>query len=418
MIFKDVTLASGKQSDIEIEAGRVIKMGKVSGTGIDCSGLVALPGLVDLHTHLREPGFEASETIASGSRAAAAGGYTAVFAMANTNPVTDTSARADWIRAVAKQEAMVDVFPIGAITKGIAGGELSEIEEMAIKSDVRVFSDDGNCLESTELMLQAMQKVKRFDGVIAQHAQAKHLTEDAQMNHSALSVELGLRGWPAMAEAEIIARDAELAIQTGARYHACHVTTAEGLDVIRWAKSKGARITAEVTPHHLLLTEELIRSFNPVYKVNPPLRGKEDVKALRAGVLDGSIDILATDHAPHSAEKKNCEWRRAANGMVGLESAAAVLIQVLSEREMDWERFVEVSSRKPAEIGGATDHGQLTEGSVANLVFIDPADKTLLLSRTHSLSSNNPWAGIELPGRVIHTIFRGDFTVREGKLAD
>jgi dihydroorotase len=267
-------------------------------------------------------------------------------------------------------------------------------------------------------MLQAMQKVKRFDGVIAQHAQAKHLTEDAQMNHSALSVELGLRGWPAMAEAEIIARDAELAIQTGARYHVCHVTTAEGLDVIRWAKSKGARITAEVTPHHLLLTEELIRSFNPVYKVNPPLRGKEDVKALRAGVLDGSIDILATDHAPHSAEKKDCEWRRAANGMVGLESAAAVLIQVLSEREMDWERFVEVSSRKPAEIGGATDHGQLTEGSVANLVLIDPADKTLLSSKTHSLSSNNPWAGIELPGRVIHTIFRGEFTVRGGKLVD
>jgi len=418
MIFKDVTLASGKQSDIEIEAGRVVKIGKVSGTGIDCSGLVALPGLVDLHTHLREPGFEASETIASGSRAAAAGGYTAVFAMANTNPVTDTSARADWIRAVAKQNAVVDVFPIGAITKGIAGGELSEIEEMAIKSDVRVFSDDGNCLESTELMLQAMQKVKRFDGVIAQHAQAKHLTEDAQMNHSALSVELGLRGWPAMAEAEIIARDAELAIQTGARYHVCHVTTAEGLDVIRWAKSKGARISAEVTPHHLLLTEELIRSFNPVYKVNPPLRAKEDVKALRAGVLDGSIDILATDHAPHSAEKKNCEWRRAANGMVGLESAAAVLIQVLSEREMDWERFVEVSSRKPAEIGGATDHGQLTEGSVANLVLIDPADKTFLSSKTHSLSSNNPWAGIELPGRVIHTIFRGEFTVRGGKLVD
>ena len=419
MILKQVTLQDGTRCDIELAGNRIVRVGSIAGEGVDCSGLVALPGLVDLHTHLREPGFEESETIRSGSRAAAAGGYTAVFAMANTNPVTDTAARADWIANEGSQVGLVEVFPIGSITKNLAGKELSDIEAMASSlSKVRVFSDDGHCLEDEELMRQAMIKVKSFDGVIAQHAQDSKLTIGSQMNDSDLSVELGLTGWPARAEADVIARDAQLAIETGARIHICHVTTAEGLEVVRWAKTKGARLTAEVTPHHLMLTEELVRTLNPVYKVNPPLRTREDVLELRKGLLDGSIDIMATDHAPHSIEKKSCEWHAAANGMVGLESAASVLIDVLSTGQLDWNRFVDISSKKPAQIGGATKHGQLGEGFHANLCLIDPNGFTSPSAVTHSLSTNNPWAGMKLPGRIVHTIYQGKFTVKEGQLVD
>lgn len=419
MILKNVTLQNGKNADLVIENGMVEKVGSTVEEGIDCSGLMALPGLVDLHTHLREPGFEESETIASGSRAAAAGGYTAVFAMANTSPVTDSAQRAEWIFHQGQAVGLVDVFPIGAVSKNIAGIELADIEGMANSvSQVRVFSDDGNCVEDSALMREALRKVRDFGGVVAQHAQSTPLTVGAQMNQSALSVELGLKGWPAQAEADVIARDAELALETGSRLHVCHVTTAEGLDVIRWAKKKGAAITAEVTPHHLLLTEERVRTFDPVFKVNPPLRQSSDVAALRDGLLDGSIDVLATDHAPHAAEKKNCEWSRAANGMVGLESAAAVLIEVLKENGMNWEKFVEVSSSKPADIGGAHNHGRIEVGRPANLVLIDFSGHTELGIHTNSRSNNNPWAGMRLPGRVVHTIFRGKFTLKEGKLAN
>ncbi len=419
MILKQVTLQDGTRCDIQISNGQVDRIGSSLEGGIDCSGLIALPGLVDLHTHLREPGFEASETIRSGSRAAAAGGYTAVFAMANTNPVTDTAARADWILKEGSACGLVEVFPIGAITKNLAGKELSDIEKMAHSlSQVRVFSDDGHCLEDENLMRQAMMQVKEFDGVIAQHAQDSSLTIGAQMNDSDLSKELGLGGWPAKAEADVIARDAQLALETGARLHVCHVTTAEGLEAVRWAKAKGARLTAEVTPHHLMLTEELVRTLNPVYKVNPPLRSMEDVLELRKGLLDGSIDILATDHAPHSIEKKSCHWEAAANGMVGLESAASVLIEVLSAEGINWNKFAEVSSSKPAAIGGAREHGQLAEGSKANICLIDPTGYTTLSDVTNSLSTNNPWTGVKLPGRVVHTIYRGKFTVREGNVVD
>lgn len=416
MILKGVQLASGDLADIAIEHGEVTQIGKISQDGIDCQGLVALPGLVDLHTHLREPGFEQSETIESGSRAAAAGGYAAVFAMANTNPVQDTAEVCEWVLDRGVEVDLVKVQPIGAITKALAGKELSQIAEMASsRAKVRVFSDDGNCLTNPDLMRSAILEVKKFGGVIAQHSQDHSRTVGAVMNDGELSAELGLTGWPRLAEEDIIARDAELALQTDSRLHVCHLTTEGAVDAVRWAKSKGAKITAEVTPHHLLMTEELVRSYDPVYKVNPPLRTRRDTQALRDALVDGTIDILATDHAPHSSEKKQCEWSRAAFGMLGLEVAASVLFQVLIEEGgSDWQRFVKASSQLPAQIGGLEGFGELAVGKPANLVLFDPYKRRAIGSSTHSLSSNNPWAGQELFGEVVHTIYRGRFTFRNG----
>jgi dihydroorotase len=420
MILSSVTLPSGETTDITIDNGVITAIGRAQSKGIDCSGLVCLPGLVDLHTHLREPGYESSETIETGSAAAAMGGYTAVFAMANTLPVTDSAEVAEFVFEKGQRVGLVDVQPIGAVTKRLEGKELSDLEAMALsKARVRVFSDDGNCVDDSGLMKRALIEAKRFDGVIAQHAQSHELTVGSQMNDSALSAELGLTGWPAAAEVEIIKRDIELSLELDARVHVCHITTAEGLDVVRWGKSKGAKVTAEVTPHHLMLTEELVRTLNPIYKVNPPLRLKTDTIALREGLLDGSIDILATDHAPHAAEKKSCDWSMAANGMTGLEVAASVLQQVLIEEGgQGWEMFAKVASTIPSQIGRLFHHGQIAEGGQANLVLIDPSARRLIDSTTQSLSTNNPWIGLELPGRVVHTLLRGVFTVKDGQLAN
>ena len=420
MILSSVTLPSGETTDITIDNGVITAIGRTQSKGIDCSGLVCLPGLVDLHTHLREPGYESSETIETGSAAAAMGGYTAVFAMANTLPVTDSAEVAEFVFEKGQRVGLVDVQPIGAVTKRLEGKELSDLEAMALsKARVRVFSDDGNCVDDSGLMKRALIEAKRFDGVIAQHAQSHELTVGSQMNDSALSAELGLTGWPAAAEVEIIKRDIELSLELDARVHICHITTAEGLDVVRWGKSKGAKVTSEVTPHHLMLTEELVRTLNPIYKVNPPLRLKTDTIALREGLLDGSIDILATDHAPHAAEKKSCDWSMAANGMTGLEVAASVLQQVLIEEGgQGWEMFAKVASTIPSQIGRLFHHGQIAEGRQANLVLIDPSARRLIDSSTQSLSTNNPWIGLELPGRVVHTLLRGVFTVKDGQLAN
>jgi dihydroorotase len=420
MILSSVTLPSGETTDITIDNGVITAIGRAQSKGIDCSGLVCLPGLVDLHTHLREPGYESSETIETGSAAAAMGGYTAVFAMANTLPVTDSAEVAEFVFEKGQRVGLVDVQPIGAVTKRLEGKELSDLEAMALsKARVRVFSDDGNCVDDSGLMKRALIEAKRYDGVIAQHAQSHELTVGSQMNDSALSAELGLTGWPAAAEVEIIKRDIELSLELDARVHICHITTAEGLDVVRWGKSKGAKVTSEVTPHHLMLTQELVRTLDPVYKVNPPLRLKTDTIALREGLLDGSIDILATDHAPHAAEKKSCDWSMAANGMTGLEVAASVLQQVLIEEGgQGWEMFAKVASTIPSQIGRLFNHGQIAEGRQANLVLIDPSARRLIDSTTQSLSTNNPWIGLELPGRVVHTLLRGVFTVKDGQLAN
>lgn len=415
-VLSNVTLENGQNADIAIEKGLVAEIGKL-GAGIDCSGLIALPGFVDVHTHLRQPGFDASETVLTGSKSGAAGGYTALMAMANTSPVADSAGVVEQVLELGIAAGYVQVQPIGAVTKGLEGLELAAIGSMAnSRAQVRMFSDDGNCVHDPLLMQRALQYVKGFGGVIAQHAQEPRLTEGSQMNDGALSTELGLKGWPAVAEESIIARDALLAEQTGARLHICHLTTVGAVDVIRWAKGRGIQITAEVTPHHLMLTEELVRGYDPIFKVNPPLRRKEDTLALRAAVLDGTIDVLGTDHAPHSIEKKDCEWESAAFGMVGLEHAASVLQEVIIGAGGSWELFSKVISRKPAEIAGLSNQGNLSVGSAANITLVDPSAKREISSATHSKSTNNPFAGITLPGQIIHTIYRGNFTVRDSEL--
>ena len=419
LILKNVQLPTGAGADIEIENGRITSIGSLSDSGLDCSGLIALPGFVDVHTHLREPGFEASETIVSGSRSAAAGGYTAVLAMANTNPVTDNAEIADFILDAGLAAGLVEVQPIGSVTRGLQGQELSDIAGLAAsRSSVRMFSDDGVCVFDPELMRKALIAVKKFDGVIAQHAQDPTLTVGSQMNAGALATELGLTGWPAEAEEAIIKRDAQLAEETGSRLHICHLTTAGAVEVVRWAKKRGINITAEVTPHHLLLTEELARSYDPVYKVNPPLRRTEDTVALREALLDGTIDVLGTDHAPHSAEKKECEWQNAAFGMVGLEHAASVLQEVLIGNGGSWGRFAHVLSTKPAQIASLRNQGALEVGAMANISLIDPTATRLIAKQTYSKSANNPFAGISLPGQVVHTIFQGRFTVKDSLIQE
>jgi dihydroorotase len=415
-VLSNVTLETGAIADIAIENGRISEIGKL-GSGIDCSGLMALPGFVDLHTHLRQPGFEASETVLTGSKSGAAGGYTALLAMANTSPVADSAGVVEQVLELGLAAGYLQVQPIGAVTKGLEGKELAAIGSMAnSRAKVRVFSDDGNCVHDPLLMQRALQYVKGFGGVIAQHAQEPRLTEGAQMNDGALATELGLKGWPAVAEEAIIARDALLAEQTGARLHICHLTTAGAVDVVRWAKARGIQITAEVTPHHLMLTEELVRGYDPIFKVNPPLRRTEDTLALRAAVLDGTVDVLGTDHAPHSIEKKDCEWESAAFGMVGLEHAASVLQEVILGAGGSWAQFAKVISSTPAKIAGLENQGQLKVGAEANITLLDPNAKRTIASKTNSKSTNNPFSGLTLPGQVVHTIYRGKFTVKDSEL--
>ena len=387
---------------------------------IDVEGLVLLPGLVDLHTHLREPGFESSETVLTGTRAAAFGGYTTVFAMANTSPVQDTAGVVEAVAALGRSAGYADVRPIGAVTVGLGGEQLSEIGAMAqSNAEVRVFSDDGKCVFDPLIMRRALEYVKAFGGVVAQHAQDPRLTAGAQMNEGALSAELGLGGWPAVAESSIIARDALLADHVGSRLHVCHVSTREGVDVVRWAKSRGIDITAEVTPHHLLLTEELVRGYDARFKVNPPLRTQDDVIAVREALADGTIDIVATDHAPHPVDAKETEWDQAAMGMVGLESALRVVQHTMVDSgALTWADVARIMSETPARIGGDAISGRpVAAGELANLVFYDPAPTADFT--TDSLggkSINSPFLGMPLPGRVVHTVYRGTRTLDDGAL--
>ncbi|MBA2772506.1 MAG: dihydroorotase [Nocardioidaceae bacterium] len=412
----------GPTRDLLLHDGRIADPADAptNAVTVDAAGLVALPGLVDLHTHLREPGREDSETVLTGSQAAAMGGFTAVHAMANTDPVADTAGVVEQVHNLGRVAGYVDVRPVGAVTVGLAGQRLAELGAMADSAArVRVFSDDGTCVSDAVLMRRALEYVKAFDGVIAQHAQEPRLTEGAQMNEGAMSGVLGMRGWPAVAEEAVIARDCLLAGHVGSRLHVCHVSTAGSVELIRWAKTKGWAVTAEVTPHHLMLTDELASTYDPLYKVNPPLRTAEDVDALRAGLADGTIDCVATDHAPHPTEDKECEWAAAAMGMLGLETAVSVVQHAMVDTGLlDWAAVADRMSVRPAAIGSLGDHGGTLEpGSAANVVLVDPSSlRTIDPRESVSLSRNTPYAGLELPGRVVATFLRGRATVLDGKL--
>jgi dihydroorotase len=422
ILIKGGLIAGMRESDLLVKDGVIAEIApKISNDAdevIKAKGCVLLPGFVDLHTHLREPGRENSETIATGSLAAARGGYVAVSAMANTLPVADSAAIVEQVASIGKSVGLVDVFPIGAVTKGLEGKELADLGSMAqSKAQVNVFSDDGNCVSDPLMMRRALEYVKQFDGVIAQHAQDPRLTEGAQMNEGVIASSLGLKGWPAVAEESIIARDILLANTVGARLHICHVTTKGGVEIIRWAKAQGMKVTAEVTPHHLLLTEELAESYDPIYKVNPPLRTDDDVRALRAALIDGTIDVIGTDHAPHPVESKECEWQNAAFGMVGLETAFPILFTTLIEPGlMTWDRAIEVMSSAPAVIGRYVSHGRaLAVGEPAHITVVDPkgavkVDRAELASK----SKNTPFHGMEFHGRVVATVFNGHLTHKVG----
>ena len=424
-LVKGARPVGGATTDLLLRDGVIVSIGaEASGSRaevVDADGLVALPGLVDLHTHLREPGREDAETVETGSRCAALGGFTAVHAMANTDPVADTAGVVEQVWRLGREAGLCDVAPVGAVTVGLRGERLAELGAMADSAaKVRVFSDDGHCVFDAVLMRRALEYVKAFDGVIAQHAQEPRLTEHAQMNEGALSGRLGLRGWPAVAEEAIIARDVLLAAHVGSRLHVCHVSTAGSVEILRWAKSKGWSVTAEVTPHHLLLTDDLAATYDPVYKVNPPLRTLEDTEALRDALADGTIDAVATDHAPHPVEDKESDWSDAAFGMLGLETALRVVQETMIETgRLDWAGVADRMSVRPARIGGLGGHGRpIAVGAPANLVLLDPAHRSAVdATASASLSRNNPYASIELPGLVVATFLRGRPTVLDAKLA-
>ena len=412
--INNAKLADNSVVDLEINNGVISKLGKSSGKqtdGIDATGKLLLPGLVDLHTHLREPGREDSETVLTGSQAAVAGGYTAISSMANTNPVADTAGVVEQIYRLGKEAGLCDVNPIGAVTKGLNGEQLAELGAMADSiAGVRMFSDDGKCVSDPLIMRRALEYVKTFNGVIAQHAQEPRLTINAQMNEGSVSARIGLPGWPAIAEEAIIARDILLAEHVQSRLHICHLTTAGGVELVRWAKQRGIQVTAEVTPHHLLLTDDLVENYNPIYKVNPPLRTQKDVMALREGLAEGIIDIVATDHAPHPAEDKDCEWQAAAFGMVGLETAFSVVVKTMIESKlMSWTDLADRMSVKPAQIAGYKQQGQvIAENAAANLILVDTASSWQVeRNNLKSKSKNTPFDGMNLPAVISDVIYNG-----------
>ena len=423
--INNAKLADNSVVDLEINNGVISKLSKSNGKqtdGIDASGRLLLPGLVDLHTHLREPGREDSETVLTGSQAAVAGGYTAISSMANTNPVADTAGVVEQIYRLGKEAGLCDVNPIGAVTKGLNGEHLAELGAMADSiAGVRIFSDDGKCVSDPLIMRRALEYVKTFNGVIAQHAQEPRLTINAQMNEGSVSARIGLPGWPAIAEEAIIARDILLAEHVQSRLHICHLTTAGGVELVRWAKQRGIQVTAEVTPHHLLLTDDLVENYDPIYKVNPPLRTQKDVMALREGLAEGIIDIVATDHAPHPAEDKDCEWQAAAFGMVGLETAFSVVVKTMIDSNlMSWTDLVDRMSIKPAQIAGYKQQGQtIAENSPANLILVDTAGSWQVERKNlKSKSKNTPFEGMNLPGVISDVIYNGKLVLSKGSIVN
>ncbi|MGH3789153.1 MAG: dihydroorotase [Pseudonocardiaceae bacterium] len=415
---------TGAPVDLLVRDGVIAELaGGLDGTGtdvLDGGGLIALPGLVDLHAHLREPGREDAETIATGSAAAALGGYTAVFAMANTDPVADTAVVVEHVYRRGREAGLVDVYPVGAVTAGLCGERLAELGAMAASAAaVRMFSDDGVCVHDSLLMRRALEYTRGLGGVVAQHAEDPRLTAGAQANEGEIAARLGLAGWPAAAEESIVARDCLLARDAAAALHVCHVSTAGTVELLRWAKQRGIRVSAEVTPHHLMLTDERLAGYDPVNKVNPPLRTAADVAALRAALVEGIVDCVATDHAPHAAQDKDCEWPAARPGMLGLQTALSVVVATMvGPGLLDWRGVARVMSERPARIGGATDQGRpIAVGQPATLMLVDPdATWTVHGAQLASLADNTPYEGMELPGRVVLTVLRGEITTEDGKV--
>ncbi|HRA74739.1 MAG TPA: dihydroorotase [Propionicimonas sp.] len=418
-LITGATTADGRRGDLFIVDGRFADPADAPG-GIerfDADGLLALPGLVDLHTHLREPGREDAETVATGTEAAARGGFTCVHAMANTDPVTDTAEAAEYLAELGEREGHCQVVPVGAVTKGLAGEELAELGLMAgSRARVRLFSDDGRCVSDSLLMRRALTYVKPFGGIIAQHSQDPRLAGPGACCHeSEISGRLGLPGWPSQAESVIVARDVQLAELAGSRLHVCHVSTAESIEVIRWAKRRGIAVTAEATPHHLLLDTSFVEGYDTTFKVNPPLRTSEHVTALREALADGTVDTVGTDHAPHARQDKDHPFDIALPGMLGLEQALAVVMEVMvNTGAMDWPTLVERMSATPARLAQLPGQGRpVAVGEPANLVLVDPSARAVVdKDASASRSRNNPYHGRDLPDPVVATLWRGEFSYR------
>ena len=403
-------------ADVAVQGGVVVEVGEqlTSGRTIDASGCVVAPGFVDLHAHLREPGKEEAETIETGSRAGAKGGYTALVAMPNTDPPQDSVAVIDFVREQGKRAGLVEVVPSGCITLGRQGETLAPMAELAA-AGVRIFTDDGNGVQDELLMRRAMEYAKGLGVTLAQHCEVATLTKGAVMNECQCCTSLGLPGWPSIAEELMVFRDIELVRLTGARVHFLHLSTARSVELVRAAKRDGLPITAEVTPHHLSLDETRLTTFNTVFKVNPLLRSLADIAALRAGIVDGTIDALATDHAPHPRRDKELTLDQAPPGMLGLETALGVALGVL---DVSLTQLVRIMSIHPAQIAGIADrHGRDIEpGAPANLVVFDPNATWQVEPETlASKSRNTPYVGMTLRGKVRHTIFNGDITVLHGE---
>jgi hypothetical protein len=419
LLIKNIRLyGEGEPTNVLICGGVIDAIGpEVQADGaetIDGGGKVLLPGLVDMHVHLREPGREDTETIESGSKAAAKGGFTAVFTMANTTPVTDQPIIAESVWAKSQALGLCDVHPVGSITKGLEGKSLTEFGMMA-RSDakVRMFSDDGKCVQNPQLMRRALEYAKGMDVLLAQHAEDDRMTGGSSAHEGENAARLGLRGWPRVAEESIVARDALLARDYGNRVHICHASTQGTVELLQWAKEHDIPLTAEVTPHHLLMTDDKLRTYDGLFRVNPPLREQRDTEALRQALLDGTIDCVATDHAPHGSEDKCVEFENARPGMLGLESSLAVIAKLFVETGLaDWRFIARVMSERPAEITRLPGHGRPLEvGEPANLTIVDPqhhwvSDSAQLASK----SQNTPYAGEEFGARVTHTILRGSVT--------
>lgn len=417
----------GESADVLVRDGVIAEIGAVGSVTastnadiLDLPGQVLLPGLVDMHVHLREPGREDAETITTGSAAAARGGFTAVFTMANTQPVTDNPAVADAVWLKGQQTNLCDVHPVGSISRGLEGSELTEFGMMAASdAKVRMFSDDGKCVDDPRLMRRAVEYSKGLDVLLAQHCEEPRLTEGAVAHEGEVAARLGLRGWPRVAEESIVIRDALLARDYGGRVHICHASTEGTVELLRWAKDHDIPLTAEVTPHHLVLTDEKLAGYDGMFKVNPPLRERRDTLALREALLDGTIDCVATDHAPHGSEEKCCEFDHARPGMLGLETSLALIARVFgtASGDVDWRFVAKVMSERPAQITKLPGHGRpVAVGEPANLCVVDTRRTWTAHGRDlASKASNTPYEGEEMPVKVSTTLLRGRVTCRDGE---